>query len=318
MPDDPTDRPLVTAIIVSWNGRTHLQDCLPSLAEQSYPALKVLVVDNGSTDASAQVVREAKMGWLPLGRNIGLAQAMNEGARRASGAYLLFLNNDMRFAPDFVERLVESLEANPNAFATDARQFDWDGSRVVHERTRLTDRWHGRRVDSSMVDQEPTDGVAECFFASGASILVRRDRFDALGGWDPGYPLCYEDMDLGMQAWSRGWPIIYVPSAVCWHRVGATTGTDEGRPSTIIGMAAGQVRLALKFFPWPEVARTLTVGLRSTASDLVHGRRGMLRLRLAAWRVILMSLPSALKRRRTIRRNSGRSPREFLGWLERP
>jgi GT2 family glycosyltransferase len=313
---DPAHRPFVTAIIVNWNGRAHLEVCLQSLAEQTYPSLEVLVVDNGSTDDSAQVVQNAKMGWLPLGRNIGLAPAMNEGARRASGQYLLFLNNDMRFAPDFVERLVESLEANPSAFATDARQFAWDGSHVVHERTCLTDRWRGNPVDSSMVDQDPTDGVAKCLFASAANILVRRDRFDALGGWDPGYPICYEDVDLSMQAWSRGWPIIYVPSAVCWHRVGASTGTDEGRPLTAIGMAAGQVRLALKFFPWPEVARTLLASLRSTASDLVHGRSRMLRLRLTAWRLTLISLPGALKRRRTIRRISGRSPRQFLEWLE--
>jgi GT2 family glycosyltransferase len=307
----------VTAIIVNWNGRPHLEECLPSLADQTYPALKVLVVDNGSTDGSALVVQEAKMAWLPLRRNIGLAPAMNEGARQASGDYLLFLNNDMRFAPDFVERLVDGLEANPNAFATDARQFDWDGGRVVHERTRLTNRWRGMHVDSHMVDQGPTDSAEKCLFASAANILVRRNLFDALGGWDPGYPLCYEDIDLGMQAWSRGWPTIYVPSAVSWHHVGASTGTDEGRPLTIVGMASGQVRLALKFFPWPEVARTLMVGLRSTAYDLIHGRRRMLRLRLAAWRVILVSLPSALKRRRIIRRHTGSSPREFLEWLER-
>jgi Glycosyl transferase family 2 len=285
-PGNSGHRPLVTAIIVNWNRRGHLEDCLPSLAQQTYPSLEVRVVDNGSTDGSAQIVREAKMGWLPLGRNIGLAPATNEGARRASGEYLLFLNNDMRFA-GLRRAARRELGSQPERLRR--TRGSWTGMTTappVHERTRLTELWHRRPVDGSMVDQEPTEGVVECLFASAANIVVRRDRFDALGGWDAGYPICYEDMDLCMPGWSGGWP-------------------------------PGQVRLALGFFPWPEVARTLLASLRGTASDLVHGRRHVLGLRLVAWRVILMSLPGALKKRRTIRRISGRSPREFLEWLAR-
>src|ERR1700693_2370799 len=112
-------KPGVSVIIDNWNGADHLRVCLPSLASQSFKALEIIVVDNHSSDGSAEVARSLGICWLPLERNLGLAPALNRGAAIARGDLLLFVNNDMRFDPGFVAALVEPLESDEEVFATD-------------------------------------------------------------------------------------------------------------------------------------------------------------------------------------------------------
>src|ERR1700745_868829 len=104
------DQPSVSVIIVNCNGAEHLRLCLPSLASQLFKVLEIIVVDNRSSDDSAEVARRLGARWLPLEKNLGLAPALNRGATIANGDLLLFVNNDMRFDPGFVGALVEPLE----------------------------------------------------------------------------------------------------------------------------------------------------------------------------------------------------------------
>src|SRR4029077_19858597 len=100
-------QPEVSGIIGNCNGAHHLKICLPSLLAQSFKQLEIIVVDNGSKDDSEGVTREFHSRWLPLERNVGLAPALNRGAAIAKGDFLLFINNDMRFDPEFVASLVK-------------------------------------------------------------------------------------------------------------------------------------------------------------------------------------------------------------------
>ena len=97
-------KPAVSAIIVNWNGAHHLRICLPSLLSQTLTSLEIIVVDNGSKDDSVEVARELQARWLPLGENVGLAPALNRGAKAAAGDFLLFINNDMRSLQDSWQR----------------------------------------------------------------------------------------------------------------------------------------------------------------------------------------------------------------------
>src|SRR5579863_4216329 len=133
-----TERPRVSAIIVNWNGAGHLRVCLPSLASQSLGSLEIIVVDNRSSDDSAEVARGFGARWLPLENNLGLAPALNRGAAIAEGDLLLFVNNDMRFDPGFVAALVEPLERDKDVFAADGMQYNWDGTVRAHLAARLT------------------------------------------------------------------------------------------------------------------------------------------------------------------------------------
>ena len=272
--------PRVSAIVVNWNGAADLAVALPSLLAQTYPNLEVIVVDNGSHDESENVARQFGIGWVSLGRNFGLARAMNAGARAASGHELLFLNNDMRFAPDFVARLVEALEGWPEAFAADAKQFSWDGSVVVHCRTVLRAGQHSGWLGPFQVAQAEVDEIVPCVFGSAANLLVRRDRFEALGGWDPSYPIGWEDVDLCLRAWARGWPTIYVPSAVCWHRVGASAETGPGARARLEGTVLGSLRFAMVHLDGSSALRLAVRVVAGTMRDLaLRPRSGWARTR---------------------------------------
>jgi GT2 family glycosyltransferase len=131
-------KPKVSVIIVNWNGAEHLRLCLPNLVTQSLKPLEIIVVDNHSSDDSAEVAKSFGARWLPLELNLGLAPALNRGATVASGDLFLFVNNDMRFDQGFVAALVEPFDETEKIFATDGMQFNWDGTVREHIAARLT------------------------------------------------------------------------------------------------------------------------------------------------------------------------------------
>src|SRR6266481_5331238 len=168
-------KPRVSVIIVNWNGAKHLRLCLPSLASQSFESLEIIVVDNRSSDDSAEVARSFGVRWLPLEINLGLAPALNRGATIANGDLLLFVNNDMRFDPKFVAALVEALERDDEIFASDGMQFNWDGTVRGHLAARLTNVAPRRDSSTELVpglyfyQQEKTE-ESSVFMASAACM----------------------------------------------------------------------------------------------------------------------------------------------------
>jgi GT2 family glycosyltransferase len=305
-----SQRPLVSAVIVNWNGAHHLRICLPSLLAQSYNGLEIIVVDNASTDDSASIAQEYQVRWLPLTENVGLAAGLNRGVKIATGNFLLFVNNDMRFDREFVASLMEPLLSDERIFATDAKQFFWDGSGPGHAASRLANVRSTRPYPTEIVPglhfwQEDHEGNTSVFMASAACMLARRSLFDELQGFDNRLPLGYEDTEICWRAWLRGWKTIYVPKAVCWHRVGSSGKSREGERYNFRGVLTGRILFATKLLPWPYVLKTWLISWIALGKDL-----GQLRWRRAGDRVrILMSfagmLPGILKERETLFSRAG-------------
>ena len=268
-------RPLVTAVIVNWNGAQHLRICLPSLLAQSYEALEIIVVDNASTDDSESVAREYKVRWLGLTTNVGLAPALNRGAEIAAGSFLLFVNNDMRFDEQFVARLVEPMLRDVAIFATDATQYFWDGTGPGHAASRLGKSPSGRAWETELIpglyfSQENDNRETYVFMASAACMLARRSYFDSLHGFDDRLPLGYEDTEICWRAWTRGWKIVYIPEAVCWHRVGSSGKSLEGARYNFRGVLTGRLLFATKLLPWRYALRTWLVSIAALAKDVAQ------------------------------------------------
>jgi GT2 family glycosyltransferase len=317
-----TRKSAVSAIIVNWNGAQHLRICLPSLLSQSFASLEIVVVDNGSKDDSAEVAREFQARWLPLGRNVGLAPALNRGAKMAAGDFLLFVNNDMRFDPGFVAALIEPLKQNEKTFATEGMQFNWDGSERGHLAARLTNRRPSGHSSTELVPglyfyQQQEAEKSPVFTGSAACMLVRRSFFEELSGFDERLPLGYEDVEICWRAWMRGWQTVYVPQAVCWHRVGSSGHSLEGMRMNFRGILRGRLLLATKLLPVRYAMRTWLASIAGLGKD-VGGWRWL----FAKDRIEILSqtaglVPQLLRERKILFRAAGTTSEQQLNLLLR-
>jgi GT2 family glycosyltransferase/glycosyltransferase involved in cell wall biosynthesis len=219
----PSDLPTVSVIVVNLNGRAFLGDCIDSIAAQEYPAAQVqtIMVDNGSTDGSLTFVRDAYP-WVQVvkaGRNLGFAAGCNAGARNATGDFLAFLNNDARADPGWLLAMVDAARADPEIACVAARILDQDGRMIDFAGTamNLTGRafqiGEGLPVSPGWHDK-PCEVLAPC----GAAMLVRRDLFWEMGGFDDQFIAYYEDVDLGWRLWLSGYKVFFSPEAIAYHR----------------------------------------------------------------------------------------------------
>jgi len=310
-----SERSLVSTLVLNWNGAHLLPDCLATLARQDWPAHEVVVVDNGSADDSAAVAARYPARWLPMGDNLGFTRAYNRAVRDAKGELLFFVNNDMRFEPDCVGRLACVLAADDTLFAVDPTQRSWDGARVIHGRTRFVrGSYQDVVVPPWAVEYTaPAAAPVEVPWGCAGSLLVRRDRFEALDGFDPTFFIDFEDTDLCWRAWRRGWRTVYVPDAVLYHKVGMSG--DEYQ-HLIRGVVPGQVpktwfrrrvsyhtnllRFGLKVLPARDAARLAAALARRAAW---HVTRRNLKLALAivlAFVANARRLPDTLAARRRV------------------
>lgn len=220
----------LSILIVSWNGREHLELCLPSLLDQRGGAgcdVEILVLDNGSADGTAAWIerehREVRL--VASERNLGFAGGNNRLAREAEGDVLLLINNDTRAEPDLLARYAEAWRAAPDEVAALAGLLtDWAGVRLDFGRGVMTFDGHafaldqGRELGSS---RRPEPGE-ELLFGCGGNLWVRRSSFLEAGGFDESYFAYFEDIDLGWRLWSGGERVLACPSARARHRQSAT------------------------------------------------------------------------------------------------
>jgi len=309
--------PLVSAIIANFNGAKHLRLCLPSLVAQSYKSLEIIVVDNASSDESNEVTREFGARWLPLPENIGLAPALNRGAEVAKGDLLLFLNNDMRFDQQFVAALVSPLIADDAVFAADGMQYPWEGGDPVHMATRLAKTNPQRAGTVEMVPglcfyQDSNQEIAEAFFASAACMMVRKTFFQVIGGFDGRLPLGYEDAEICWRAWLHNWKVLFVPQAICWHRVGGSSRSMEAALMNFRGIVRGRLLLSTKLLPFEYAMRTWLFSAAALLRDvgLARGRFAMARAEVL-FRTA-QDIPKLLQERRNLYRKAKKTSRAQL------
>jgi GT2 family glycosyltransferase/glycosyltransferase involved in cell wall biosynthesis len=221
-------RDAASVVIPNWNGRDLLEQYLPSVeaALAGHPDNEIIVVDNGSSDGSADFVRRAfpEARVLALDRNYGFGGGSNAGFLAAKNDVVVLLNSDMRVAPDFLAPLLEGF-GDDRVFAVSCQIFFRDPNKL-REETGLTEGWWqdgglkvGHRIDAALSDVFP------CFYGGGGSCAFDRRKFLELGGFDELLaPFYLEDTDLGYMAWKRGWKVLYQPRSIVYHEHRGTIG----------------------------------------------------------------------------------------------
>jgi GT2 family glycosyltransferase len=295
-------QPDVSIVIVTWNGRHHLDVCLESVAAQMDVATETILVDNGSIDGTAEYVRE-RYPWVRLvrlGDNRGFTGGNNAGAREARGRYLAFLNNDTAVDAGWLRALLGGLdERNGFALATsrivymhDPGVIDSAGDGVLWCGGAFK-RHHGAPAAAAAPRSE------EVFGACGAAFLMPKTVFDELGGFDEDFFASHEDVDLSYRARLRGYRCRYVADAVVRHVGSATLGS----------VSAFSVFQGQRNLEWVYVKDTPASLLwRSFASHVVYdavacahfARIGMLMPFVRAKIAALAGVPKMLRKRAAI------------------
>ena len=226
-----SDAGRVTVVIVSWNSADFLEECLRSVAAQTLPPVEVVVVDNASTDGSADLARRHGATVHTSVENLGFCRASNLGWAAADGGAALFLNPDVVLEPDYLEQAVPVLQEERVGFVAgkllrfDRRTIDSAGQRIARSR-RTIDRGYGE-VDDGRYD-EPASIDAVC----GAAALYRREALEQVAPdgevFDEDFFAYHEDLDLGWRATRAGWEGRYVPGARGYHFRGSTDPAARG------------------------------------------------------------------------------------------
>jgi GT2 family glycosyltransferase len=284
--------PEVAVVIGNFQGAHFIEECLQSLDRQTLRPREIVVIDAGSTDGGDALARD--LGATVIAEsNRGIGSLYNRGAAETTAPFVLFLNNDVSLDEHCLGRLVAALDAHPDAFAADPRQRDWPDAKDIHRRTTLGRGPLLRQpLPGFAIDQNTAaDRITTTVMANGAAMLVRRERFEELGGFDETFFMEWEDIDLSWRAWLSGWPTIYVPNAWLRHYVrAATTGQLVSRRSR--SSHHNLMRFALKCFPSRKAGRVIAGELlRLPAHPILVGQ--------AAAR-IASELPEILEARRRL------------------
>jgi len=224
-----TPFPLVSVIIVNYNGKHYLKNCLSSLSTQSYPAIEIIFVDNGSVDGSAEYVRKelpsAKI--IESKKNLGFAKGNNLGIKEARGELIATLNNDTEVTPLWLEELVSAMNSDELVGMCASKMLFMKNPEMINS-TGICISRSGTCWDRGIF--EPDTGQygsnEEVFGPCAGAALYRKKMLDEIGLFDEDFHAYVEDTDLAFRGRLAGWKCLYVPGAVVYH-VHAGTGGFE-------------------------------------------------------------------------------------------
>ncbi len=222
-----TDK-LVSVVLLNWNGRKFLKECVDSVLSQTYSSIELIVIDNASSDSSVEFLRKTypdKFQIVENPANIGFSRAINQGFRLAEGSCLMPLNYDIVMESDFVSEMVKALAADEKTGSVAGKllRFNENGRTKIIDSTGhviFRNRYVINRGEDQS-DEGQFDREDFVFGTTGAVPLYRREMLDDIAWqgeyFDESFFIMLEDVDLDWRAQLRGWKCIYEPKAVAYH-----------------------------------------------------------------------------------------------------
>jgi GT2 family glycosyltransferase len=246
----------LTIQIVNYNSRDCLRECLGylgSFLEKNPNVAEIIIINNDADPVgyflSALPQAAGRLKIIEINKNIGFGRAHNRGSREARGEYILFLNPDTKITTESLEKILNVLEADG--------KFGIAGPILVNCREHLQEEcWGFKKTPFSIIKSKLLNkkfflgegGIFEADWISGGAMIIRKNLFSDLGGFDEGYFMYFEDVDLCLQAKKKGWKIAVDPAAKVFHRSGKSFSSQRDKKRYYY--ASQNYYLKKNFGPW--------------------------------------------------------------------
>ena len=282
----------ISVIVSNLNGERFLPRLLETLRAQKDVDLEIIIVDRESKDGSRDYLRGREdVIMLTEPAASGLVSGYAAGAKVARFEHLFFCNEDMWFDPNCLSLLSQCISLERRIGAADPWQWTYDGQKLIHGGTRLVsavwNRWsvYPRRGYNYLAPLKNGDVVP---FGCAGAILIHRQMYEEIGGWDTTFFLDCEDVDIFLRAWQRNWRCVVVPEAKVYHAVGMSNNQVQASGQKIVNRryVEGRSNMAVvgfKYFTGFSLFWPLAVQILPLFSNIVKLR----------WKTVLAEIRSA-------------------------
>jgi GT2 family glycosyltransferase len=226
--DRPLICPLVSVIILNFNGKRYLTPCLSSVLKTKYTNFEVILVDNGSTDNSLALAEDAfrsdkRLRVVKISKNVGFSGGVNFGYKYTNGSYIVLLNNDTMVDPLWLSCLVEAFEKDPTIGLASSMILEISGHRIQNLGALVSDHFlYSFLIGEGLSREVEFPPTFEVSFASGAALMTRRALITKVGLLDSKIPFYFDDTLLSLKTWLAGERVVVVPSSKVCHQQGGT------------------------------------------------------------------------------------------------
>ena len=213
-----------SVIIVNWNGKHLLAECLGSLALQTEKDFETIIVENGSTDGSSEFIKKNYPGVrvIDAGSNLGFAKGNNVGAKAAEAPVVVLLNNDTVVEPDWLEKLIAPLERDQSIGAVGSKLLFYDNKSEINSIGAFVSKLG---FSGSLGDGKPRSEFGkeiELFAPCGGAVAIRKKLYSEIGGLYEPFFMYEDDVDLGWKVWNAGFRCVLAPDSIVYHKYSRT------------------------------------------------------------------------------------------------
>lgn len=304
-------------LVINYNGKHYLRECLESLKNQTYSIYDVYVVDNGSTDSSVKYVNEY-FPWVKViafKENLGFAKAYNEAIKTVDADLVALLNNDTRVDRRWLQELINAIRGDKLIAAVGSKILLYNSPQLLnHAGAKITPIGGGFDIAFYRKDRKEYNIKKQVGAVCGAAMLVRKDLFIEIGGFDADFFAYFEDSDFCWRAWLYDLKVLYVPTSVVYHKLSGSWGPRTS-PFRIFLGERNRLLMIIKNFEMRNIVKAIGIYfffavvliLTFLRSKHIDGIKAILNANL--W--VLQNLKKVVSKRQTIQR-SRRVPDKFL------
>jgi hypothetical protein len=247
--------PLVSIIIVNWNTKNYLKQCIDSLNSQTYRNFEIILVDNNSKDDSVSFVKQnyPNVTIIQNENNVGYGEGNNIGFRHSNGTIFVLVNPDAILETNWISLLVSVLQSSDKIAAVTGKIFYADsngnGDKIFSTWSKIN------TLSGNPVNFHHDEPISKVDYLSGAVMMIKKEIVDKIGFIDTDYFLYFEETDWCARILRLGYDLIYVPNAMAWHVVSPLLNSEK----KIFFMERNRIQFVLKNFDIQYIPVFMTI-----------------------------------------------------------